>query len=154
MVDVPVRDEDGDGLEPVLADHLWLAGLGILAAATMTFEELEHAIQKVKDSTDRNFGVNLRAEINKARLQIYFRLGVSLPPIEVRRGERGISPERLAQLRHDMGLDQPLWKQFLDYVNALLHGDFGTSFFSKEDVLDLILLHRKDNAFILNTWTL
>jgi type III secretion protein V len=32
-------------------------------------------------------GVNLRAEINKARLQIYFRLGVSLPPIEVRRGE-------------------------------------------------------------------
>lgn len=30
---------------------------------------------------------NLRAEINKARLQIYFRLGVSLPPIEVRRGE-------------------------------------------------------------------
>ena len=32
-------------------------------------------------------GENLRAEINKARLQIYFRLGVSLPPIEVRRGE-------------------------------------------------------------------
>jgi type III secretion protein V len=32
-------------------------------------------------------GVNLRAEINKSRLQIYFRLGVSLPPIEVRRGE-------------------------------------------------------------------
>lgn len=32
-------------------------------------------------------GLNLRAEINKARLQIYFRLGVSLPPIEVRRGE-------------------------------------------------------------------
>ena len=30
---------------------------------------------------------NLRAEINKARLQIYFRLGVSLPPIEVRRGD-------------------------------------------------------------------
>jgi len=32
-------------------------------------------------------GENLRAEINKARLQIYFRLGVSLPPIEVRKGE-------------------------------------------------------------------
>mgnify|MGYP002349168086 CR=1 FL=1 len=37
-------------------------GLGILAAATMTFEELEQAIQQVKDSTDRNFGVNLRAD--------------------------------------------------------------------------------------------
>jgi len=56
-------------------------------------------------------------------------------PIEVRRGERGISPERLAQLRHDMGLDQPLWKQFFDYVNALLHGDFGTSIVSKSPVL-------------------
>ena len=33
-------------------------------------------------------------------------------PIEVRRGERGIDPERLAELRHEMGLDQPIWKQF------------------------------------------
>ena len=56
-------------------------------------------------------------------------------PIEVRKGERGISPERLAQLRHEMGLDQPVWKQFLDYVNALLHGDFGTSIISKAPVL-------------------
>ena len=55
-------------------------------------------------------------------------------PIEVRRGERGISPERLAELRHDMGLDQPVWKQFLDYVWALLHGDFGTSIISKSPV--------------------
>jgi len=56
-------------------------------------------------------------------------------PIEVRMGERGITPERLAPLRHEMGLDQPIWKQFLDYVNALLHGDFGTSIVSKSPVL-------------------
>lgn len=56
-------------------------------------------------------------------------------PIEVRRGERGISPERLEQLRHEMGLDQPVWKQFLDYANALIHGDFGTSIVSKSPVL-------------------
>lgn len=56
-------------------------------------------------------------------------------PIEVRKGERGISPERLEQLRHEMGLDQPVWQQFLDYVNALLHGDFGTSIISKAPVL-------------------
>ncbi len=55
-------------------------------------------------------------------------------PIEVRRGERGITPERLAELRHTMGLDQPVWKQFLDYVWALLHGDFGTSIVSKTPV--------------------
>ena len=56
-------------------------------------------------------------------------------PIEVRRGERGISPERLAELRHEMGLDQPIWKQFLDYVWGILHGDFGTSIVSKTPIL-------------------
>jgi dipeptide transport system permease protein len=48
-------------------------------------------------------------------------------PIEVRTGERGISPERLAEFRHQLGLDQPVWKQFLDYLWQLGHGDFGTS---------------------------
>ena len=33
-----------------------------------------------------------------------------------------------------MGLDQPVWKQFFDYVWALLHGDFGTSIISKSPV--------------------
>jgi dipeptide transport system permease protein len=56
-------------------------------------------------------------------------------PIEVRRGERGISPERLAELRHEMGLDQPIWKQFADYVWSLLHGDFGVSIITKNPVL-------------------
>jgi dipeptide transport system permease protein len=56
-------------------------------------------------------------------------------PIEVRRGERGISPERLAQLRHEMGLDQPLWKQFFDYLGNVLQGDFGTSIVTHEPVL-------------------
>ena len=55
-------------------------------------------------------------------------------PIEVRRGERGISPERLAELRHEMGLDQSIIKQFLDYVWKILHGDFGTSIISKTPV--------------------
>lgn len=55
-------------------------------------------------------------------------------PIEVRRGERGISPERLAELRHEMGLDQPIWKQFFDYAWGILHGDFGTSIVSKAPV--------------------
>jgi len=55
-------------------------------------------------------------------------------PIEVRRGERGITPERLATLRHEMGLDQPVWKQFADYVWQILHGDFGISLVSHERV--------------------
>jgi NAD(P)H-dependent flavin oxidoreductase YrpB (nitropropane dioxygenase family) len=42
-------------------------GLGILAGATMTFEELEKAIIEVKERTDRPFGVNLRADAGDAR---------------------------------------------------------------------------------------
>ena len=37
-------------------------GLGILAAATMTFDELEEAIRRVKERTQKPFGVNLRAD--------------------------------------------------------------------------------------------
>lgn len=57
-------------------------------------------------------------------------------PIEVRRGERGIDPARLELLRHEMGLDQPVWKQFLDYVNQILHGNFGVSLVSKTPITE------------------
>ncbi|HET9731153.1 MAG TPA: nitronate monooxygenase [Acidimicrobiales bacterium] len=43
-------------------------GLGIIASATMTYEQLAAAIEDVKERTDRPFGVNLRsdhAEINR-----------------------------------------------------------------------------------------
>jgi dipeptide transport system permease protein len=56
-------------------------------------------------------------------------------PVEVRTGERGIAPERLAYFRHELGLDQPVWKQFVDYVWKLLHGDFGVSLVTNEGVL-------------------
>lgn len=41
-------------------------GLGILASATMTHEELEKAILEVKARTDQPFGVNLRADAGDA----------------------------------------------------------------------------------------
>ena len=56
-------------------------------------------------------------------------------PVEVRVGEHGISPERLAYFRHELGLDQPVWKQFLDYAWRLAHGDFGVSLSTQQKVL-------------------
>lgn len=32
-----------------------------------------------------------------------------------------------AALRHEFGLDQPLWRQYLNYLGGLLHGNFGYS---------------------------
>ena len=38
------------------------------------------------------------------------------------------SPEAVAALRKRLGLDLPLWTQYVDYVASVLQGDFGTSF--------------------------
>src|SRR5271167_2652471 len=56
-------------------------------------------------------------------------------PVEVRVGEHGMSSERLAFFRHELGLDQSVWKQFLDYAWKLLHGDFGVSLATQQKVL-------------------
>jgi dipeptide transport system permease protein len=56
-------------------------------------------------------------------------------PVEVRMGERGVSPERLALLRHQLGLDQPVWRQFLDYASHVARGDFGVSLATQQKVL-------------------
>ena len=55
-------------------------------------------------------------------------------PIEVRSGEHAVSAERLAEFRHQFGLDQPLWKQFLDYIGQLLQGGLGRSFVTQASV--------------------
>lgn len=56
-------------------------------------------------------------------------------PVEVRVGEHGMSAERLAYFRHELGLDQPVWHQFLSYFWGVLHGDFGTSVVTNSSVL-------------------
>ena len=49
------------------------------------------------------------------------------------------SPQAVAQLRHNLGLDLPLPSQFLRYLDHLLHGDLGISMFQNVPVLDLVL---------------
>jgi dipeptide transport system permease protein len=60
-------------------------------------------------------------------------------PVEVRVGERGISPERHAELLHEMGLDRPLYVQFFDYVGGVLKGDLGISVITHRPVMDEFL---------------
>src|ERR1700691_6123220 len=47
-------------------------------------------------------------------------------PIAIRLGEHA-SPQQIAFLTHEYGLDQPWWVQLGKYLGALLHGDLGTS---------------------------
>ena len=55
-------------------------GLGILASATMTIDELATAIGKVKAATDKPFGVNIRADAGDAadRVDLMIREGVKV----------------------------------------------------------------------------
>ena len=38
------------------------------------------------------------------------------------------TPEKVEALRHDMGLDRPIWWQYLNWLGHVLQGDFGRSF--------------------------
>ncbi len=42
--------------------------------------------------------------------------------------ERGLSPEIKANLEAQFGLDDPIWLQYVHYLNNLLHGNFGPSY--------------------------
>jgi peptide/nickel transport system permease protein len=46
----------------------------------------------------------------------------------------GAGPEDVAQVRKALGLDQPLWKQYVSYLGNLAKGDLGRSFRTNESV--------------------
>jgi len=53
--------------------------------------------------------------------------------------ERAVPPDVLKHLNERYHLDDPLWKQYLDYMGNLLQGDFGPSFkYPTHTVNDLI----------------
>ena len=47
------------------------------------------------------------------------------------------TPENVAQIRKALGLDEPLWKQFLVWTGSLARGDLGKSMFWNEPVTTL-----------------
>ena len=60
-------------------------------------------------------------------------------PIELLVGERGIDPERHAELRAELGLDLPLLEQYWIYISNVLQGDLGNSIVTKQPVLEEFL---------------
>lgn len=49
------------------------------------------------------------------------------------------SPDAVAELREQLGLNEPMWKQYIDYLLGVLQGDFGWSTSYNSDVMPLIL---------------
>ncbi|AYF01473.1 peptide ABC transporter permease [Paracoccus yeei] len=56
-------------------------------------------------------------------------------PVLLMAGERGVSPERYAQIAAQLGYDKPIWQQYLNYLGNLMQGDLGNSLVTKKPVL-------------------
>jgi peptide/nickel transport system permease protein len=48
------------------------------------------------------------------------------------------TPDKVAALRHDMGLDQPIWWRYLSWLGHVLQGDLGRSFRTGQTVLQAV----------------
>ncbi|MBF0675831.1 ABC transporter permease subunit [Pseudomonas sp.] len=55
-------------------------------------------------------------------------------PVEVMMGERRIDPELHAQAMERLGLNKPLYQQYVDYIGRLAQGDLGESLRTRESV--------------------
>jgi peptide/nickel transport system permease protein len=59
-------------------------------------------------------------------------------PVDILIGDDMNQQERLQAIAR-LGLDQPLWRQYLAFVDGALHGQLGKSFVYQEDAIRLIL---------------
>jgi peptide/nickel transport system permease protein len=86
----------------------------------------------------RLFGMILLLIIVSGVTFVIFNVFPSTDPAALRAG-RQPTPEIIAAIREDLGLDRPLVVQFVDYIwNVFRHQDFGRSYVSNVDVLDEI----------------
>jgi len=57
-------------------------------------------------------------------------------PVTILSGERGISPERRAEMIAQLGLDKPVIVQYFTYLKNILQGDFGQSISTHRPVVE------------------
>jgi len=67
----------------------------------------------------------------------------------------GITAKQSAidSLNHKLGVDQPFFVQFFNYIKNILHGDFGISYRTQRPVFSEII-HRFPNTFWLAFWSM
>lgn len=70
---------------------------------------------------------------------VFVVLRVALPgdPAKVMAGDRA-TPELIEQVRHNLGLDRPIWEQYLIFLRRALKGDLGRSVKFREPVVPVI----------------
>ena len=61
------------------------------------------------------------------------------------------TPEFLAQVRAENGLDKPVWQQFMTFLGHAAKGDFGRSIYAGRPVFDVILQRVPATALLAGT---
>ncbi len=64
-------------------------------------------------------------------------------------GEYPVTPEYLAEIRHNLQLDKPLAIQLVSYLWAVMRGDLGFSFVNQQTVLSLVLQRAQASLLLL-----
>ncbi len=69
-------------------------------------------------------------------------------PARIMLGTRA-TEERLAELRHELGIDLPIWEQVIRFLGNLVQGDLGTSLFYRRAVMEVILERLPPTLFLI-----
>ncbi|MFF3031844.1 ABC transporter permease [Streptomyces rubiginosohelvolus] len=71
---------------------------------------------------------------------LVFLMMYALPgdPVRALAGEQHVDATQIAQIKADLGLDQPIWQQYLNYLGNLFQGDLGDQIGTKRPVAEVI----------------
>jgi peptide/nickel transport system permease protein len=59
------------------------------------------------------------------------------------------TPERVAELRQSLGLDEPLWSQYRRFLTGVVRGDLGTSLYYRQAVGPLVVERLPPTVFLI-----
>ena len=66
---------------------------------------------------------------------------------------QGTTQEQLEAIRHNLGLDRPIYEQYLMFMGRILRGDFGRTIRGEQPVFDLLMI-RLPYTLLLSTASL
>jgi len=69
-------------------------------------------------------------------------------------GEKAIPPEILKNLEAHYGLDQPLWRQYINYLGQVIRGDLGPSFKYANRSVNEIIADKLPVSLELGAWAM
>src|SRR5690348_2127955 len=95
------------------------------------------------------WGIALLVIVSAVIFVIFYVLPTADPA--VLRAGRNAGPAQIAEIRHSLGLDKPLYEQFIDYMKAVFfHFDFGYSYQYNVPVRQLIFSRLPVTAFLVS----